>query len=254
MHWGVLVVEIQRSSREGRFIDQWWRVGGILGIVWLVLFIIGAFIIQGDSVERSDSIAEIRQYFVDDGDIYLLGDYLIGIAFVFFFLPFLIVLRRVLEAGGTWAALLARVALFAGVVGLIWGGIAGFFWGALAVGAAGNSEVDDSSIRTLMELDAYAFAGLFLPFGLFLGAAGASIWLSRVLWRWLGIIGLIGFLGALIGAAWPIDGDDEGALAGIGLIGYLAMMIFVLLVSINLLMQRSRPVVTSDPDILVVVN
>jgi hypothetical protein len=248
------VVEIQRSSREGRFIDQWWRVGGILGIVWLVLFIVGAFIIQGESVERSDSIAEIRQYFVDDGDTYLLGDYLIGIGFIFFFLPFLIILRRVLEAGGNWAALLARIALLAGVVALIWGGIAGFFWGALAVGAAGNSEVDDSSIRTLMELDAYAFAGLFLPIGLMLGAAGASIWLSRVLWRWLGIIGLIGFLAALIGAAWPIDGDDEGALASIGLFGYLAMMIFVLLVSINLLMQRSRPVVASDPDVLVVVN
>ena len=248
------MVEIQRSSREGRFIDEWWRVGGILGIVWLVLFIVGAFIIQGESVERSDSIEEIRQYFVDDGDTYLLGDYLIGIAFVFFFLPFLIILRRVLEAGGTWAALLARVALLAGVVALIWGGISGFFWGTLAVGAAGNSEVDDSSVRTLMELDAYAFAGLFLPVGLMLGAAGASIWLSRVLWRWLGIIGIIGFIAALIGAAWPIDGDDEGALAGIGLIGYLAMMIFVLLVSINLLMQRSRPMVASDPDVLIVVN
>lgn len=80
--------------------------------------------------------------------------------------------------------------------------------------------------------------------GLFLGAAGVSIWLSGVLWRWLGVIGVIGFLGSFIGAAWPIDGDDEGPLAGIGTVGFTGIMIFILITSINLLMKRDSLVDT----------
>ena len=246
-------MDVQRTSSQ-RPLEQWWRVGGILGIAWLVLFLIGGFILQSDAPERSDSVAQIRQYFVDDGDTYLLGDYLIGVGFTLGFLPFLIILRRVLESSLSWAALLARISLFAGVLAVIWGGAASTFWGALATGAAGNAEVDDSSVRTLMELNIYSFAGLLFPIGLFLGAAGASIWLSGILWRWLGIIGLVGFLCCIVGAAWPIDGDEEGALAVIGLIGLMVMLIFVLLVSINLLMLRVRPTLVATVDVVGVVN
>lgn len=232
------------SSGEPRRDVDWVRLGGILGIAWIVSFLLGAFILQADTPSRDDSIADIRQYFVDDGGRYLLGDYLLGIAFTLFFLPFVVILRRVLAARGGWPDLLARVSLYAGVIAVVWGGIAGFFWGALALGAD-NPEVDDSSVRTLMELDAYAFSGLLLPIGLFMGAAGLSIWLSGALWRWLGLIGIIGFLGSYIGAAWPIDGDEEGALAAVGIVGFLGIMIFVLITSINLLMKRddspSRP-------------
>ncbi|MDQ3738244.1 MAG: hypothetical protein M3337_03650 [Actinomycetota bacterium] len=182
----------------------------------------------------------VRQYFVDDGGRYLLGDYLLGIAFTLFFLPFVVILRQVLAAQGGWPELLARVSLYAGVIAVVWGGIGGFFWGALALGAD-NPEVDDSSVRILMELSTYAFAGLLFPIGLFMGAAGLSIWLSGVLWRWLGIVGIIGFLGSYIGAAWPIDGDEEGPLAAIGFVGgFLGIMIFVLITSINLLMKRDE--------------
>jgi hypothetical protein len=243
-----------QSSALGRDANvNWVRVGGLLGIGWLILFFIGAFALQGDTPSRDDSIASIREYFTDDGDTYLLGDYLIGIAFIVFFLPFLIILQRVLGRGEGWAGILSRVALFAGALAILWGGFAGTFWGALAVGAAENREVDDSAVRTLMELDSYAFAGLLFPVGLFMGAAGLSIWLSGVLWRWLGIIGIIGFLGSYIGAAWPIDGDDEGAVAAFGLAGFLGIAIFVLLVSINLMRLRNagatEPGLASRPDV-----
>ena len=216
---------------------DWGRVGGICGIGWIVLFFVGAMILQGDTPVRDDSVEEIRRYFSDDGDTYLVGDYLLGIAFMIFFLPFIIVLRRVLAAAGGWAELLARVSFYAGVTAIIWGGIAGFAWGALAIGAD-NPEMDDSAVRTLMELDAYAFSGLLFPIGLFMGAAGLSIWISGVLWRWLGIIGIIGFVGSYIGAAWPIDGDDEGAVAAIGIIGFVGIGLFVLIASIGMLMKR----------------
>ena len=230
---------LESSTPSARTDVDWARLGGILGIGWIVMFLLGAFLLQGDTPTRDDSVADIRQYFVDDGDQYLFGDYLLGLAFMLFFLPFVIILRRVLARTGGWAELLARISFYAGLIAVVWGGIAGFFWGTLALGAA-NAEVDDSSVRLLMEADAYAFAGLLLPIGLFMGAAGLSIWLSGALWRWLGIIGIIGFLGAYIGAAWPIDGDEEGPLAAVGIVGFLGIMIFVLITSINLLMRRDE--------------
>lgn len=228
------------SSRGLGFESRGWLVGGVLGLGWIVLFFIGAFALQGDTPSRDDSTAEIREYFSNDADTYLFGDYLIGIGFTLFFLPFLIILYRLLARGVGWADVLARVALFAGAIVIVWGGLAGTFWGALAVGAAENSEVDDSSVRTLMELDTYVFSGLLFPVGLFLGAAGLSIWLSDVLWRWLGIIGIVGFVGSYVGAAWPIEGDDEGGVAAFGLAGFIGLPLFVLLVSINLLIKTSR--------------
>ena len=229
------------TSRTWELNGRLSRVGGVLGLAWLVLFIIGVFVLQGDSPERDDSIAEIRRYFIEDGDTYLLGDYLIGIAFMVFFLPFLIILNRVLSSNdNSLPTIASRVGLFAGALAILWGGLAGISWGALAIGAAENPQVDASSVRTLMEIDAYAFAGLLFPVGLFMGAAGLSIWLSGLLWRWVGAIGIIGFVCCYIGAAWPIDGDDEGAVAGFGFVGLTVIAVFVLLVSINLLMMKSR--------------
>ena len=232
-----------QSDTGATFWNQWWRVGGLLGIGWIVLFIIGGFILQGETPSRDDDIAEIREYFTDDAEMYLAGDYLIGLGFTLFFLPFLVILRRVLGVAAGWPNIFARVALLAGVIALIWGGIAGFFWGTLAVGAAEHEEIDDSAVRLLMEIDVYAFAGLQLPVGVFMLATGLSIWLGRTLsWRWIGIVAIIGGILALIGAAWPIDGDEEGALAIPGFIGFLLILISVLLISINLLLTKIEPV------------
>ncbi|MPZ23482.1 MAG: hypothetical protein GEU28_08040 [Dehalococcoidia bacterium] len=237
----------QAAPRTADMWDQWWRIGGICGLAWAILFIVAAFILQGDSPSRDDSIEEIRQYFTEDDSVYLLGDYLLAFAFGLFFLVYLVILRRVLSAIDGWPAILATVALFAGALTIIWGAIAGFFWGALALGAS-NPEIDDSAVRTLMEIDTYAFAGLQFPLGVFLGAAGLNILLSGTLFpRWLGIIALVAAIGALIGAAWPIDGDDEGVIASIGLIGLLGALVFVVISSVLLLIRPEPPLVVEPP-------
>ena len=75
---------------------QWWRIGGICGIVLVVLFVVGAIVLQGDTPTYDQSAAEIREFWADDGQRYLIGDYLIGIGFVIFFLAFLSALRGLL--------------------------------------------------------------------------------------------------------------------------------------------------------------
>jgi hypothetical protein len=213
----------------------------VAGIVFVVLFIIGPFIIQGETPSRTDSIEEVRKYFDEDGQMYLIGDYIAAIAFIFFFLPFAVTLRWVIGSAEGWPPIFSWLTVVGAVTATVMGGIGGTFWGALAIGAATNPEVDDSSIRTLMELDAYAFTILSFAAALFLGSASIVIVRTGVLWRWLGGIGLLGALAMIIGAAWPIDGDEEGAIAIFGFVGFLVMVIWILIASIALIMRKDAP-------------
>ena len=223
---------------------QWWRVGGAFGIGYTVLFAIGGFVLQGDSPSRDDSIEKIRTYFTDDGQVYLVGDYLIAIAFILMFLPYLVTLRWVLGSREGWPPIWSWLTVIGGVATAIMGGVAGTFWGALAIGVAENPDVDDSVIRTLMELDSYAFNVIAFPAALFVAAASVVVLRTGVLWRWLGALGLISAVLILIGAAWPIDGDEEGAVAIPGFIGFIGVSLWILLSSIHMIMMKEEPAPT----------
>lgn len=224
---------------------QWWRVGGAFGIGFVVLFIIGPIILAGSTPHRDDSIEEIRRYFADDGDVYLAGDYIAGIAFLLFFLPYVVTLRWLLGSGEGWPPIWSWLTVVGGITGAVLGGAGSVFWGALAVGAATNPEVEDSSIRTLMELDAYARSVLvWLPGALFVGAASFVVWRTGVLWRWLAILGLLAAALLLIGAAWTIDGDEEGFFAICGQIGSIGTALWILISSIGMLLRAEEPAPT----------
>src|SRR5215211_4646418 len=84
------------------------RIGGIAGVAYVVVFVVG-IVMQGDTPMADDDVESIREFFADSDktNMYLVGDWLIGFAFIFFFLPFLSSLRSVLGAadpsGGMWA-------------------------------------------------------------------------------------------------------------------------------------------------------
>jgi hypothetical protein len=232
-----------QGSSLGVFRRNWWRVGGAAGLIYVLLFIIGGLVLQGDSPDRDDSIQDIRAYFADDGQQYLIGDYLTAIGFLFFFLPFLVTVRTLLGESEPSPPVLSRLGLIAGILATVFGGVAGFFWGGLAIGIADNQEVDDSVIRALMELDVYAFAtGLQLSFALFVLAFSLVIWETGALWRWLGALGVLSAVLTVIGAAWPIDGDEEGLIAAIGFFpGNLLAVIWIIAVCINMLRLSAPP-------------
>jgi hypothetical protein len=233
----------QRSAISG-FWRNWWRIGGAAGLIYVVLFIIGGFVLQGDSPSRDDSIEDIRRYFADDGQTYLIGDYIAAVAFIFFFLPFLVVLRSLLGAVEGPPSIFSRLGLIGGLFATLFAGAAGTFWGALAIGLADNPEANnDAIIRTLMELDTYAFATpLQLSFGLFVLAFSIAIWDTGALWRWLGPLGILSAVLTIIGAAWPIDGDEEGVIAIIGFgPGNLLAIIWLVAICINLIRLREPP-------------
>lgn len=220
--------------------SQWWRVGGVLGIGWVIVFIVEV-ILQGGVPARDDSVEEIRRYFTDDGDLYLVGRYLVGIGLVLFFAPFVVCLRWLLDSAEGRPPILSWLTALGGVMVVIWGMLAGLFWGTLALGAAESADVNDSSIRLLMELDLYAFTFLSFALALFVGAASLLIARTGILWRWLGGIGLLAAVLLIIGVAWPIEGDEEGPVAAIGFLGNIGAILWVLLTSIAMIMRTEPP-------------
>ena len=221
---------------------QWWRIGGALGIAFVILNIVG-IAVQGDTPVRDDSIEEIRAYFRDDGDMYAVGDYLTGIAILFLFLPYLVTLRWVLGSGEGWPPIWSWLTVVGGVIMVALGGAGALTFGTLAL-SADNPEVDDSSVRLMVEMSTYAFTLFTLGMALFVGSASVAILKTGVMWRWLGGLGLLIAILLIVGGAWPIDGDEEGPLAIAGFIGAPATLLFIIISSINMILKSEEPAPT----------
>jgi hypothetical protein len=230
------------QASSGDLWSQWRRLGGIFGILFLILFFVSILGLQGESPAYDDPIEEIRAYFADDRDIYLTGDFLIGIAFVFLFLPFAACVRPILAEAEGEPGICARLFYTGAVVTVVIGFAASIAWGTLAFAAAGDSEVDDGVIRAFMYMDAHAFSGLGFAFGLTALFGSLAIVRTGVFAKWSGYLGILAAALSVIGAAWIIDGDDEGILALLGLLGNILFTIWILALSIMLLRQAEAPV------------
>jgi hypothetical protein len=219
---------------------EWWRLGGLLGIAFVLVFIVVGFGIQGESPMHNDDIGEIRAYWENDGDSYLLGAYLIGLASLLLFLPFLCAFRALLGTAEGGAQLWSRVAFAAGIIFLIMSASAEAAWSTLAFAA---EELDDDMLQMLMYFDVAAYNHIPLPVGVVLLASSIVIWQTGVLWRWLAILGLIVGVAALLTPAGsysiePTDDPEEGIWGILGIISFLGLAIWLLLVSISMVMKR----------------
>jgi len=128
-----------------------------------------------------------------------------------------------------------------GVAILALGGAAGGFEGSLAVASKNNIQIDDSTTMAMVLASSYSFAVGQLAIALFLGSAGLLVVRSGIIWRWSGFIALIGAPLLIVGAAWPIDGDEHGVIGAFGLIGFLFVLVWTLITSIALVMHKEPP-------------
>jgi hypothetical protein len=222
------------------FFDKWWRVGGIAGILFLVLFIAGISV-QGEVPAFDEPVDEIRDWFADNGEQYLVGDYLITLGFVFFFLPFLASLRGLLASAEGGPAVWSRVAFAGGLIFLIFGAVSSLFWGTLAYSFGVVEEGEEGTIKTLMYLDQVGFTGASMTVIPFILGASMVTLRTGVLWRWLPLLGLIAMVFVVINGANTLDSSPDGALGGIGFIGFLATGLWILLTSVNMILKREAP-------------
>jgi len=225
------------------FFDKPWRLGGVAGIVFPILFIV-AVSIQGEYPNVDAPNDEVRDWFTDHGEQFIVGDYLMGLTFMIFFPFFLVNLFGLLSGAEGGAAVWSRLALLGGVVFVVLAAALSLFAATLAFGFGVSDTADDSMIRLAMVMDHFSFFRASLALAPLLLGSSLVILRTGVLWRWLAIAGLfvgLASLGLPIGA---LDSDTEGAGGGLVLLGFALTMLWILLVSINMILKREAPAAT----------
>jgi hypothetical protein len=224
--------------QDSGLMTRWWRLTGVLGALFVVVFIVGGSI-EGATPTYDDSIEKIRAYWEDDGDKVLAGEYMIGLGVFFLYLPFLAGLRGVLALAEGGPMIWSRVTFAAGLFAAILAAGAGASWGTLAFGAANLS---DDSITTLMYFDVYAFTFFGPAFAIFLFAASLVIWRTGVLWRWLAILG---FLLTIVGVLMPLgnfDRESDDIFDVISFAMFIGLSAWMILTGIAMALKKEAPV------------
>jgi hypothetical protein len=217
---------------------NWQRITGVFGLAWIVLFAVGGIVLQGQPPAYDAPIGEVRDFFAAHGDRYLWGDYIAGLAFVLCLLPFVVGLSSVLATAEGAPQIASRLVLVGGVATVVIGDAATAFLDALALGGA-PSELPDTTIRLLLELDAVAIAAIGLPMALTAIAAATVIWQTDVLPRWLAPVAVLSGILHIVGASFAAAGDAEGPLFFIRFAGLIAFGIFVAASSVSLVRGTS---------------
>jgi hypothetical protein len=209
------------------------------GVVTAVVFVV-SFILFGEPPALDDPAGDIRAYFEDSGSQIQFANWLIALAVALFFLVFASGLRGLLGAAdadtrGMWSR-----ASFAGAVAVAAiGGAGSAFWGTATLH---TDSLSDDVLIALHQLDALLYQ-VAMPWGfaLFLGAASLVIIRSGVLWAWLGWFGILTAVLQVVGALWPLSGDNEGFLGILGLIGLTLSFLWILIAGVGMMRMESPP-------------
>jgi hypothetical protein len=218
--------------------EQWWRLGGICGILFIVTFIIGS-VVQGSTPSYGDATADVRSYFVDHGNKYLAGDFIYGLAVLLFFFPFASALRSLLGVAEAGVQMWSRLVFAGAVLFLAIAAAGGAMWTTLAFGNFAQT-ANDETINLLMALDVGSWHFIGAALFLLSSPAGLVIWQTKVLPTWLAALSLIyGVLALISLLAILADNPDDSVL---GFIGFLGGAFWILITSIAMIMKKEAPV------------
>lgn len=224
---------------------SWLRLAAIAGIVHVVLFIgLGVGIASGAPL-LGESPDEIRDWFADNDTAVNWFTWL-GPAVGILLLIFAAGLRHLLassdadrKTGGLWSRLSwtgAVVQFAASLVGLA-------IWGVLAQEAV-IEEISDGTLLAFSAFDSIVFfVCMSWASALFFGAAAVVVFRSAMLPTWTGALAALAAVISPVSGLWiVVDGDPAGPLAGVGLLGGLAGMVFVFATSVIMLRRPADPV------------
>jgi len=223
--------------------EQWWKTGGLCGVLFIVLFIVG-FVMQGGGPSPDDSPAEIKQWFLDNDSKYMIGDIIFAIAFVFFFLPYVGMLSTFLARKETDGAGWPRVVQGYGTAMLAVGAATAGIQGALAYDAANFA--DDGLLKFAVDVTYYVnnLAFSMIAAGMAFTIA-IGILRTGVFAKWLGFLGLAVAVLSVIGSFTVFSDDPMGALGGIGLLALLGFAFFNL--AMSFFMWTAADIAVAEP-------
>jgi hypothetical protein len=213
-----------------------WRLSGVLGIAFVVITV-GSLAARHDTPVWTDPVETIRSYWIDNGDRYLVAQYLFGLAAVIMFLGFLVGLSAMMDRGDAESRAISRLILVAGGVQVAFLLAADAAWATLATSAPA---LDDQSVMLLTFLDRGAYETAGFASAVFVVATSFAILRRTEHPRWLGVVGLVSAVGLLVSPLSILDDGPEGTLENIGFLALVVMMVFIIALSVSML-RRSRP-------------
>lgn len=223
------------ATRQVVFTPTSQKVGGIAGIVFAVLLAVDIFALPGPTF--SDSIADVREFFVDNANLALAVGWLEAILLVFVLLFFAASLRDTLAWSEPVPTELPRLVFAGGIVAAAIGGAASIPFAAVAFA---DGAVDDALLRFVMYMDVVAYSFLFsYVFALMALAASVTILRTGALARWLGWLGIASGLLLVTGGLWVIGGDETGPFAIVEFAGLSLWLVWVLGTGVDMF-RRSR--------------
>jgi hypothetical protein len=208
----------------------WWRLGGVSGGLFVVLSVAGV-VVQHGVPAYSDSLEEIREFWVESGQRYLVGDYLLGLAFTLFYIPFFVTLTALLRRAEGDPGIASTVAFIGAIAALLWSVSASVFWGTLAFADFAQT-ASDETLRTLTALDVYATSGQPFTFAVFIGAASYVIYRRRILWRWLAYPGVVVAVSSLLAPLGILTESSEDVWELFYTVAFLGFALWILLASV----------------------
>lgn len=221
------------------------RVDAATGIVATVLITVG-FLLPGAPPTADDSVVKVTNFFVDNRDAILAGNALVALGAAFF-LWWLGSLRSYLRAGEGGEGRLSAAAFGGGILGVTLTLVgAALFSGTVFKVAEARSPLLN---RALFDIGGDFFAIGGAGFAVLLGAAACSAARSGSLPPWAYWFGSIAAVAQLVSVSAIFASSGFFAAGGaMGLIAFLAALIWIVAVSV-VMMQRDGvpPVVRTDP-------
>jgi len=227
---------------EREVVGSWWRLGGMLGIALVATWLL-KMVGTGVTPAYDHPIAEIRGYWQDDGQRYLVVQYLSLLALMILFVPYMVALTTMLGRAEANPKLWSRTSLVGGVCFVAVTIAANWIWTALAIGA---DVISDDGMRTLMYLDAAAFYIGIFPFAVFVTAGSLVIVSTGAMRKWIGYVGLAD--GTALFAA-PLVVLQEHSDGPLGLFYFLSLVggtAWIVATGFSMARRREEPRPTPD--------
>ena len=218
-------------------VGSWWRLGGMLGIAFVVVWLL-KMVGTGVTPPYDDPIGEIREYWEDDGRRYLVVQYASLLAMVIFLLPYMVALTTMLGRAEAGARLWSNVSLAGGVCFVAITIAINSIWTALALGA---DAISDDGMRTLMYLDAAAFYIGVFPLAVFVTAGSLVIVATGAMRKWLGYVGLADGIALFAAPLVVLEDHSESPL---GIFYFLTLVVgaaWIVATGVSMARRREEP-------------
>lgn len=192
---------------------------------------------QGDVPMYGSSGEEISRFFADNSSQYMTSEFIIGIAFLVFYLPFLACFVTLLRIADGVSRPWPLLALIGGILFPMAGFAASASNGALALQ---EGKVSAEIAQTLAAATFYSFVSVPLFAGVMTLGAALVILETRIFPRWLGWLGLAIFVVAVVSSSATIANDPDGLLAALTFIVLPFIAIWVVAIAVSMIRMRAE--------------